>query len=349
MGFEKSKHQVAGHAGSVVSDKEMFNTGIFAKKSGDQEIRFYQQLLLDDNDDDLVGNVLIDWVPRYMGTLTENEIVGDFLEIQSHIEKININTDTINAPITPTDDKYVVLSNLYYDFINPNILDIKLGALLTDESASAEKIERLKKVSESTTSGSLNFRICGMKLYNGKSDIVPDLTSFGDQSDNINVETDDIGDKYISFNKFFGRSLTKDNIPQALTLFFNSPKPELTRHYYDVFLKRLQLLYNCLLNYEVRMISASLLFITENSPTVYDLDYEEYDPLIYEEEEDENENENENENEQHLPSHVIKKLSSLHLIDFAHSKFVKGKGPDDNILTGIENLISIFQHLLDNH
>lgn len=38
-------------------------------------------------------------------------------------------------------------------------------------------------------------------------------------------------------------------------------------------------------------------------------------------------------------------LSSLHLIDFAHSKYVDGEGYDENVIEGVENLIKLLQNI----
>lgn len=40
-------------------------------------------------------------------------------------------------------------------------------------------------------------------------------------------------------------------------------------------------------------------------------------------------------------------LSSLNFIDFAHAKYTKGKGYDENIIVGVENLITIFEVILN--
>lgn len=58
----------------------------------------------------------------------------------------------------------VVISNLAHDFEKPNIIDIKLGTKLYDRFASPEKMERMKNVADTTTSGTMGFRICGMKV-----------------------------------------------------------------------------------------------------------------------------------------------------------------------------------------
>jgi hypothetical protein len=58
----------------------------------------------------------------------------------------------------------IVISNLSYNFKKPNIIDIKLGTKLFDRLASEEKKNRMQNVADTTTSGSLGFRICGMKV-----------------------------------------------------------------------------------------------------------------------------------------------------------------------------------------
>jgi 1D-myo-inositol-tetrakisphosphate 5-kinase/inositol-polyphosphate multikinase len=56
------------------------------------------------------------------------------------------------------------------------------------------------------------------------------------------------------------------------------------------------------------------------------------------EEEDEDEDSENEENQVH-PLYIVK------LIDFARSKYTPGEGPDENSLTGIRNLIDIYQKL----
>jgi 1D-myo-inositol-tetrakisphosphate 5-kinase/inositol-polyphosphate multikinase len=72
--------------------------------------------------------------------------------------------------------------------------------------------------------------------------------------------------------------------------------------------------------------------------------YDSQDPLIKEfavAEDDESDDEN----DEITPF----SLSQLKLIDFAHSKLAPGKGHDENVIQGIENLIEIFQTLSDKY
>lgn len=47
----------------------------------------------------------------------------------------------------------VVLENLAYPFMKPNVCDIKLGTVLFDESATPEKRARMEKRARETTAG----------------------------------------------------------------------------------------------------------------------------------------------------------------------------------------------------
>lgn len=326
-------HTVAGHDGAVTDEQNV----IFAKKTTAQEFDFYEAIMdcdrgrMEKESDLGVGDLLTDWMPSFYGSLTKNadaldqqveELVQGILEIRT--------ADAVSLVVADGEKKYLVLSNLYRGFESPSILDIKLGSVLTDEHATPEKAERLKKVSESTTSGSLSFRICGMKIYSETPDIVlPE--SLSELKQHVSFS-----DNYLCFNKQFGRGLCKGNVADAIKLFISySVSPEIAKHYYAIYWKRLTLLYNCLLDYEVRIISGSLLFILENDISEEDL---ECDQLVYEEDDDNDDNETDED---------TCKISTLNLIDFAHAKLVPGQGPDENLLRGIENLKDIFEELKD--
>ncbi|RCK55365.1 Inositol polyphosphate multikinase [Candida viswanathii] len=326
--FAPSKHQAAGHDGCLTSES------LFIKLTGQQEIDFYAETQQKDQlKDAALGSALSHWMPTYMGTLTQGDITKE--------------EQSAEAPAS--DKQYIVLLNSYHGFNHPSILDIKLGSKLTDDAVtSQEKIERLQKVSDSTTSGSLSFRICGMKVYNGTSGKKPEVELYekmNDSSVSVNINDND-DHKYLEFNKFYGRSLTKSNIKEGLALFFNNHLPkDVERRLLSNFHKRLQLLYNCLLDYEIRIFSGSLLFIYESDLSkwakVMDDNYELFDPLVREFEDDEDDDDEEKDT--FIP------LSSLNFIDFAHAKYVPGQGHDENVIQGVENLIEIFESLLQEH
>lgn len=71
--FIPSKHQAAGHDGCLIS---LGDNSIFAKLTNQQEIDFYNetQTLSQDDEDQLLGSKLVDWMPVFMGTLTQSDI-----------------------------------------------------------------------------------------------------------------------------------------------------------------------------------------------------------------------------------------------------------------------------------
>lgn len=58
----------------------------------------------------------------------------------------------------------IVLENLSYPFLKPNILDVKLGTLLYDEDASPEKKERMDKAARDTTTHETGIRLTGFQV-----------------------------------------------------------------------------------------------------------------------------------------------------------------------------------------
>ena len=58
----------------------------------------------------------------------------------------------------------IVLENVTYPFLKPNILDVKLGTILYDETASPEKVERMKKTARETTSFETGVRLTGFQV-----------------------------------------------------------------------------------------------------------------------------------------------------------------------------------------
>ena len=78
----------------------------------------------------------------------------------------------------------VVLENITAGFTHPNIMDVKLGARLWADDAPASKRRKLDEVSKETTSGSLGFRIAGMKMW-----IPPDERHSGDEKPQLNGNT----------------------------------------------------------------------------------------------------------------------------------------------------------------
>ncbi|CAL9731349.1 inositol polyphosphate multikinase [Monosporozyma unispora] len=350
-GYKILKNKAAGHDGTLTDNEGL----LVFKPLNEQEKQFYQQIQTRnqdyDNDDEEEDIPLQTWMPTFLGVLNEGKqnapinrehmtIIPD--DSDAHLEILQ------NAPNTTLDKKdYLVLENLLAGFSEPNIMDIKLGKKLFDENATEEKVERMKKVSETTTSGSLGFRICGMQLQkNSNHQFDPSHVEHRVDNDN-NAE-------YTFVNKLFGRTRNTDNINEAIELFFNNQNLSSKRQKMlkSMFLMRLQLFYNTLLNEEVRMISSSLLFIFEGDEKRWDLKNDNDDVLnniFIEDASEEEGGEGEGEDNEALKQKNSRKypLSSMTLIDFAHSKVTPGQGYDENVIEGIESLIGIFTDIYE--
>lgn len=358
MNFVPSAHQAAGHDGCLTAGP------VFAKLTTRQEISFYAETQRQTDPEAPLGSALGHWLPAFMGTLTQGSVSDpNALQIPTDINTLDlqasdstdlqISTDgsivadklsdkpsdktsktTDKASDKASDKEYIVLQNLYDGFSQPCILDIKLGAVLVDDTVTEEKRQRLAKVSAETTSGSLHFRVCGMKVFSGTSTEKP-VELFPEMASTVDVVAAD-GGNYIKYNKFFGRALTKDSVAAGIAQFFPDRLP-LRKQLLTRFHQRLQLIYNCLLDAEIRVKSGSLLFIYEGDPERWDsVDDEAYfaaDPLV---------------DDGVGPDDEIEEytLSRLGFIDFAHSKYTPGEGPDENIVVGVENLIRIFDELI---
>ncbi|SCU89556.1 LAME_0E04236g1_1 [Lachancea meyersii CBS 8951] len=330
-GYVKARHQAAGHDGNFTDQQET----LFFKPTNSLEVEFYENVNRNIAHEDNGDVDLQSWMPAFLGTLTlgVSENVSEHAISRSadpELPKIVQSLQNEPSSAAHRNKPIIVLENLLQSFKSPNILDVKLGKVLHDDLASEDKKLRLQKVSSDTTSGSLGFRICGLKIQKNSQlhCLDPDFCKADE-------------DGYVAVNKFYGRSLTARTIKDAFELYFAHDALSQQRRnlLYEVFQKRLMLLYNTLLNEDVRLISSSLLFIYEGDlesweelDDKHNLLRDEFNCSTSDSEEEEVAN---------------KCLSSLSLIDFAHSRFVPGQGYDENVLIGVESLLNIFETLTE--
>ncbi|QPG76423.1 hypothetical protein FOA43_003812 [Brettanomyces nanus] len=330
--FVPLQHQVAGHNGSMQS----VDGSLFCKAAKHREIKFYNDShgkMMDPSDSLALGSLLIDWMPVYLGTLDPG--LSDELSSKKS-DIVDGNQNTLGK--VGQNETFLVLENVLYGYRKPNIMDIKLGNILYDETADKAKVERMKEVSRSTTSGSLSFRICGVQISDDFHGELPASIE--------NCKMEDVchrkPDGYLTFDKRFGRSLTETSVRDALRLFFrgNCLAKVIQDKIVDNFVIRLQTLYNCLLDTEVRIISGSLLFVLEDDEQRWkDMEYE--DPVLEERLIDDSDDEEEEEEEGGGGSIISSSLSCLKFIDFAHARYTPGEGYDEGLIKGVENLLKL--------
>ncbi|KAF9927771.1 hypothetical protein FBU30_002888 [Linnemannia zychae] len=361
-------NQVGGHDGvlSMGDDNE-----IIVKPALPQELKFYEESALHAE--------LAAWMPTYYGTLTltRNQPAqnGDQTTIVSPtIKALNgyaltdmMAASTLNQQDVATiahaaeaiddgarDDECICLENISLGFKRPCVLDLKMGTQLYDDDATEEKKARLGAVAASTTSLPLGFRLTGFEVFDSEK-----------------------GD-FTKYSKHYGKGLTVDNVLDGFRTYFAAKLgPERMHIIIERFVNDLTDFLATIETQELRMRSSSLLLIYEGDAEAFDagLALEEekiaavvaraqahLEKVVREEEEDEEEegkepkdNEDEDEDEDYEDfddddeDEVSQKVTDMRLIDFAHSTWTPGQGPDEGVVKGVKNVLALFEKLLEDY
>lgn len=297
----------AGHEG-VLSDQ---SGEMIIKPCTDAEVAFYQETLANHPE-------FSELMPTFMGVLQlgaaaqvqDATVASDFLDA-AHSQK----EQRLHGKALATETA-IVLENLEHGFSKPNVLDIKLGARLYADGTAPEKAARLDKVASETTSGSLNFRIAGMKVWNGK--------------------------QYDEYDKFYGRNFNADNVKEGFATFFSGLSTGLkiieAIELLETIEAEISKVRHVLEKRESRMYSASVLIVYEGDSTALDTlmgnvpktpRLQEKMPTLGEVKRSEEEEE-----EEEVPPVVFK----VKMIDFAHAAWTPGQGKDENLITGLRNV-----------
>ncbi|KAI9770528.1 MAG: hypothetical protein M1840_003118 [Geoglossum simile] len=222
----------------------------------------------------------------------------------------------------------IVLENIASPFKKPNILDVKLGAQLWDDSASPQKRERLDKVAAETTSKSLGFRIAGMKVWQGE----------GKRNDPL---VDATG--YRVYDKLYGRKFSADMVIEGFREFLFVPTAgvdeDLGRAITSLFLKQVEGIQKALEAQESRMYSASILFVYEGDAEALKKALEADASRAPSSVPADRDGQSDDEGEDKSKAYAVK------LIDFAHATWTPGQGPDENALQGVRSTAKILGDL----
>ena len=303
------ENAAAGHDG-VLSDP---SGELIIKPCTQAEIDFYEDTAKQHPD-------FAEMMPTFMGTLQLGTPATASSDTAAHeapeIAQASKDQQLLHGVKLSTETA-IVLENLEHGFKHANVMDLKLGARLWEDGTKPEKAARLDKVAAETTSGSLNFRIAGMKVWNG--------TDF------------DI------YDKFWGRKFNDQNIQDGFNTFFSglatSTKAEVAQELLETILAEITKARHMLEKYESRMYSASVLIVFEGDSSALDVlmggepktpRVDERAPTLREiqrsvHEEDEEEGD---------PPVAFK----VKMIDFAHAAWSPGKGKDDNVIVGLKNI-----------
>ncbi|KAF3038011.1 hypothetical protein E8E11_000826 [Didymella keratinophila] len=306
----------AGHDG-VLSDE---SGAVVVKPCTAAEISFYEAVASSHTD-------LLPHLPIFMGQLSL-DFTADAAEDTGTIQTADGTTERLHGKKLAT-DLHIVLENITHGFKKPNVLDLKLGAQLWDDNAKPEKRARLDKVSAETTSGSLGFRIAGMRTWLGASppDVPEDLKSY--------VEQDKEGGYWV-YNKMYGRKFSADDIDDGFNAFFpqdTEAEKARAREVLAYFLGEVKDIQEAFEAKESRMYSASILLVYEGDVDEYENTKKVLRSARPESDEEEDE--------------AVPKLAAVKMIDFAHATFTPGQGPDENALKGMRSTAIILKRLLD--
>lgn len=230
-------------------------------------------------------------------------------------------------------DLHIVLENIAYGFKRPNILDLKLGKQLWDEKAKPEKRARLDEVANSTTSGSLGFRIAGMRTWKGEAvpEVPSELKEYTESSDK---------DGYWVYNKMYGRKFSTEDIKEGFEAYVLPQGKSLeqlarAQEILAFFLGEVKDIISVFEKKESRMYSASILLVYEGDVDEYAKTKKILRSVGAEDDEGDDDDED------------PPKLAAVKLIDFAHASFREGEGSDENALRGMRSTAGILKELLD--
>lgn len=310
--LKQFSNAAAGHDG-VMSDP----TGeLLIKPCVEAEINFYQQTTAEHPD-------FAELMPTFMGTLQLGSPAAapDVTAASETHELTQAQKDEqLKHGLKLATETAIVLENLEHGFTHPNVLDLKLGSRLYADGTSPEKAERLDKVAAETTSGSLNFRIAGMKVWNGQD--------------------------FDIYDKFYGRKFNAENVKDGFATFFaglsTGIRPDEAQELLETIEAEVSKARHLLERAESRMYSASVLIVYEgdtaalgslmesNAPKTPRAD--ERAPTMKEVKKSVEEEEEEEEMAAAPTAYKVK------MIDFAHARWCPGEGKDENVIKGLKNV-----------
>ncbi|EDR12176.1 uncharacterized protein LACBIDRAFT_246465 [Laccaria bicolor S238N-H82] len=281
--------QVGGHVGVLTTE----NGSLLIKAALPRELEVYQKLLYDP-----VLEALRPFTATFLGTL----------KLEGEVDESNPITPDGGIAIKPTDDHKddsIVLENVTYPFLKPNILDVKLGTILYDETASPEKVERMKKTARDTTSFETGVRLTGFQVY----DNATSLPKVIPKSYGKSIKSSDLPDGISQFFPVGQAPNSSSGLPKQTLLPILRAIREDVADIREVFT-----------TLEIRLVGGSLLII-------YEADWaraEEGLQRLWPDEGDEG-----------GPPFVVK------IIDFAHTRLAPGEGPDEGVLLGLDTVLRL--------
>lgn len=324
-------------------------------------------------------------MPAFIGSLSQHEdqdLVASLLDPSAGAAGIAPPALAKRASWKPSGGKKlstglaIALENVAAGFRHPNVLDVKLGARLWDDDAPVSKRRKLDEVAGRTTSGSLGFRVAGMKIWQGDDDMSEGVEGnvAKDGADQPPPPQDqcpqpqgtedgslfEFKNGYKSYTKLYGQAFSQDNVMDAFTTYLGGVdydartgkkalKLERAGLLVGRFIRELESLQYVLETEESRMYGASVLMVYEGDPAALEVGIQEEEKEKDEaaqvdgvgDEGDDEEEDDDDDDEETIPQ----KVHEVRLIDFAHASWTPGQGPDENALQGLRNVLKILRDL----
>ncbi|KAK5264869.1 hypothetical protein LTR99_009075 [Exophiala xenobiotica] len=264
----------------------------------------------------------------------------------------------------------VVLENVAAGFKYPNVLDVKLGARLWADDAPPSKRQKLDELANRTTTGTLGFRVAGMKIRHHHEEEEHDATHQKKEEEEEDPAHVQIKSGYKSYAKYYGQSFSQHTVVDAFTTYLGGVhtdpstgkkvfRRKRARVIVQRFIRELESIQYVLENEESRMYSASVLMVYEGDDEALEVAIEQEQkekeqevPMDNEmvdgddgdedgEEDDDEDDEDDDDDEVSPP-----KVHEVRLIDFAHASWTPGQGPDENMLMGVKSILRILKDLV---
>ncbi|KAF9359441.1 hypothetical protein BGX26_012341 [Mortierella sp. AD094] len=374
MKLSPLENQAGGHEGVLSMGEE---NEIVVKPCLPQELHFYEEAVLHPD--------FQAWMPSYYGTLTltrelPQQLQGSQGQGQSSggsespmptVKALNgfLLTDLMASDLVPTltpeaaqsaditknenDAECICLENISHGFQKACLLDLKLGTQLFDDDAPEEKKARLGAVAANTTTGKLGMRLTGSHVYDCEKG------------------------EFTKYSKDYGKAFTEDNVLDGFRAFFSAKLgPQRMRLVIERFVNDLADFLAMIETQEVRMRSSSLLLMYEGVPEAFDEGYlseqekiaevvtrakaelekgtasiiidKDGDRVMVGNDKDEDDDEDEEDaDDEDDDDELRQKVTDMRLIDFGHSTWTPGKGPDEGVVLGVRSALKLLEKLLE--
>lgn len=318
--------QVAGHEASIYT---VAGGALVVKSCSPSESGFYQNALIHQDavtsksQQELITR-LKKYLPTYHGTV---QLISDTDESTEKGE-----------------DFAVVLENLTRGYKHANVLDIKLGKQLWDDTASEEKKKRLDEVAKTSTSAEVGLRLTGWQIWdNEKNDLMKVGKAFGKAAKVVQLP--------LGLQSFFGLA-TKEEAAQISNIAGEQvsavvlPEKSVERIIQDGVIPAMKEIIEIVKKLEWRIRGSSLLIVFEGDKNELNKinaksDLEagrgliDTDQLV----------DTTNLNNATILKANSSRLVDVRLIDFAHASFGKEKGADEGYLSGLQTTKELLEEL----